>query len=171
MQPDRIFPNLGALPTRCLYLCLGSTTYHPKSSTARCRHIPLYGNFTCPIRLTAFVLISQHRSIFGYMISFPSHVPARFLFCIVSSPLTSTWTSPIIVTLPFSRIVLCASSCDNDHTLLERVNWGKMSAREASDGNAGCPFGRLLLDIQQYRSGWPHHQDVVVHAMTCPANI
>ena len=42
---------------------------------------------TCPIRLTAFVLISQHRWIFGYMFSFPSHVPIQFLFCIVFSPI------------------------------------------------------------------------------------
>jgi hypothetical protein len=46
-----------------------------------CRYIALYGNFTCPIRLTACVLISQHRWIVGYIFLFP--ITCRFDFSFV----------------------------------------------------------------------------------------
>jgi hypothetical protein len=48
-------------------------------------HITSFGKFTFQIWLTAFVSISQQRSIFGYITSLPSHVLVQFLFRIVSS--------------------------------------------------------------------------------------
>ena len=53
--------------------------------STHCRYITLYGKFTCPIRLTAFISISQQRWIFGYI--FLSLVTCQFNPSFVLYPL------------------------------------------------------------------------------------